>query len=122
EVLEELGRGGMGVVHRVRHREWGMDLAVKSPRAELFRDADDKELFSTEAEVWVSLGLHPNVCGCHYVRTLGGVPRVFAEYVAGGSLAQWIADRRLYAGGVAAALGRILGLAIETARGPAHAH
>lgn len=122
EVLEELGRGGMGVVHRVRHREWGMDLAVKSPRAELFRDEDDKELFSTEAEVWVSLGLHPNVCGCHYVRTLGGVPRVFAEYVAGGSLAQWIADRRLYAGGAAAALGRILGLAIETAWGLEHAH
>jgi hypothetical protein len=28
-----------------------------------------------EAETWVSLGLHPNVCSCHYVRTLGGIPR-----------------------------------------------
>jgi hypothetical protein len=27
EVLEELGRGGMGVVRRVRHLAWGIDLS-----------------------------------------------------------------------------------------------
>ena len=122
EVLAVLGAGGMGVVHRVWHGGWGVDLAVKSPRFDLVRRADDWRQFVDEAEVWVSLGLHPNVCGCHYVRVLGGVPRVFAEYVAGGSLAEWIVDRRLYSGERSAGLARVLDLAIQMAWGLEHAH
>ncbi|MER8034108.1 WD40 repeat domain-containing serine/threonine protein kinase [Streptomyces hydrogenans] len=121
-VVGELGRGGMGVVHRVRHLAWGIDLAVKSPRAEVFRDPGDEELFVREAETWVSLGLHPNVCACHYVRVIEGVPRVFAEYVDGGSLAEWIRDGRLYAGGAREALARVLDVAVQMARGLDHAH
>ncbi|MGW0120044.1 protein kinase domain-containing protein [Streptomyces sp. NPDC003327] len=122
EVLGVHGDGGMGLVHRVRHREWGVDLAVKSPRPELFRTEAQRRLFVAEAETWVTLGLHPHVCGCHYVRVLDGVPRVFAEYVPGGSLRDLIADRRLYEGGPAEALARVLDLAIQTARGLDHAH
>ncbi|MET9319666.1 protein kinase [Streptomyces sp. NPDC003038] len=114
--------GGMGLVYRVRHREWDTDLAVKCPRPELFQTPEQQRLFVHEAETWVSIGLHPNVCGCHYVRVLGGIPRVFAEYVPGGSLRDRIRDRRLYAGGPAQALARILDLAIQTAWGLQHAH
>ncbi|MFD3694842.1 protein kinase [Streptomyces sp. NPDC058646] len=114
--------GGMGLVYRVWHREWDTDLAVKCPRPELFRTPEQQRLFVREAETWVSIGLHPHVCGCHYVRVLGGVPRVFAEYVPGGSLRDRIRDRRLYAGGPAQALARILDLAVQTAWGLQHAH
>lgn len=114
--------GGMGLVYRVRHREWDTDLAVKCPRPELFRTPEQQRLFVREAETWVSIGLHPNVCGCHYVRVLGGIPRVFAEYVPGGSLRDWIRDRRLYAGGPQQALPRVLDLAVQTAWGLQHAH
>uniref|UniRef100_A0AAU2UZP4 Protein kinase n=1 Tax=Streptomyces sp. NBC_00003 TaxID=2903608 RepID=A0AAU2UZP4_9ACTN len=114
--------GGMGLVYRVWHREWDTDLAVKCPRPELFQTPEQRRLFIREAETWVSVGLHPHVCGCHYVRVLGGVPRVFAEYVPGGSLRAWIRDRRLYAGGPAQALARILDLAVQTAWGLQHAH
>ncbi|MDL4813708.1 protein kinase domain-containing protein [Actinomadura opuntiae] len=114
--------GGMGLVHRVRHLTWGIDLAVKSPRPEAIADAAGRARFVAEAENWVSLGLHPNVCGCHYVRTLDGVPRVFAEYVPGGSLNEWIDDGRLYEGGPARALERILDVAVQTAWGLEHAH
>ena len=31
EVQGVLGQGGMGRVYRVRHRGWGLDLAVKAP-------------------------------------------------------------------------------------------
>ncbi|HEY1176834.1 MAG TPA: protein kinase, partial [Phytomonospora sp.] len=112
--------GGMGLVYRVRHRSWAAELAVKAPRPEVF--AADRGGFVAEAEAWVSLGLHPNVCGCHYVRLLDGVPLVFAEYVPGGSLRKWIEDGRLYRGGPAAAAARVLDLAIQTARGLDHAH
>ncbi len=115
-------RGGMGLVYRVRHLAWGIDLAVKCPRPELFTSAADRERFVNEAETWVSLGLHPNVCSCFYVRTMGGIPRVFAEYVPGGSLREWIDDRRLYQGGHQEALARITDVAIQVAWGLAHAH
>ncbi|WP_406314464.1 protein kinase [Streptosporangium sp. NBC_01639] len=122
EVTRVHEHGGMGLVYRVRHLLWGTDLAVKCPRPELFQSAADRERFVTEAEVWVSLGLHPNVCACHYVRTLGGIPRVFAEYVAGGSLRDWIDDRRLYEGTEREVLTRITDFAIQTAWGLEHAH
>jgi WD40 repeat protein/serine/threonine protein kinase len=122
EVTRVHEHGGMGLVYRVRHLLWGTDLAVKCPRPELFQGAADRERFVTEAEVWVSLGLHPNVCACHYVRTLGGIPRVFAEYVAGGSLRDWIDDRRLYEGTEREVLTRITDFAIQTAWGLEHAH
>ncbi|MEV0645626.1 protein kinase [Phytomonospora sp. NPDC050363] len=114
--------GGMGLVYRARHRSWATDLAVKSPRPEMFANPADREMFVAEAEAWVSLGLHPNVCGCHYVRLLDGVPLVFAEYVPGGSLRQHIIDRRLYAGGEPAASARVLDLAVQIAWGLQHAH
>ncbi|GIG66776.1 protein kinase domain-containing protein [Phytomonospora endophytica] len=114
--------GAMGLVFAVRHLLWGIDLAVKSPRPDMFATAAARERFVTEAETWVSLGLHPNVCACHYVRVFDGVPRVFAEYVPGGSLRHWIDDGRLYRGGPAEALTRMLDIAIQVAWGLDHAH
>ncbi len=99
EVREVFTSGGRGLVYRVRHRGWNMDLAVKCPRPEFFQSEQDKADFEQEAETWVKLGLHPHLVTCHYVRRLGDIPRVFAEYVAGGSLAEWIRSRKLYAGG-----------------------
>ncbi|MGW3953140.1 hypothetical protein ACWEKM_19990 [Streptomyces sp. NPDC004752] len=116
EVTRVHEQGAMGLVHRVRHLRWDTDLAVKSPRADVFQDAAGRARFVAEAEAWVSLGLHPHVCGCFYVRTLDGVPRVFAEYVDGGSLRDRIVNRRLHEGGPRAALARVLDLASKSAR------
>ncbi|GAA2096637.1 protein kinase domain-containing protein [Actinomadura alba] len=122
EVLDVYEQGGMGVVYRVRHLAWNTELAVKSPRPELFRGDADRERFVREAETWVSLGLHPHVCSCYYVRTLGGIPRVFAEYMDGGSLREWIDERRLHHGGGQQALARVLDVAIQVAWGLQHSH
>ncbi|GAA4381576.1 hypothetical protein GCM10023088_46210 [Actinomadura verrucosospora] len=122
EVRELYGDGGMGLVYRVRHLGWDIDLAVKCPRPGMPASEDLVRLFVQEAETWVALGLHPNICTCHYVQTLGAVPRVFAEFVDGGSLRHWIRGGRLYEGGPRAALERILDVAIQTAWGLAHAH
>jgi WD40 repeat protein/serine/threonine protein kinase len=122
EVREVFTSGGRGLVYRVRHRGWDMDLAVKCPRPECFRSEQDKEDFEQEAETWVKLGPHPHLVACYYVRRLGDVPRVFAEYVAGGSLDEWIRTRRLYAGGPARSLARVLDVALQFAWGLQHAH
>ncbi|MFI7672171.1 protein kinase [Actinophytocola sp. NPDC049390] len=122
EVRDVVTTGGMGLVYRVWHRQWGMELAVKTPRQELVASAADAERFEAEAETWVGLGAHPHVVSCAYVRRVDGTPRVFAEWVGGGSLAEAVRDRALYAGGHRPALRRILDLAIQTAWGLGHAH
>ncbi|NKZ05446.1 serine/threonine-protein kinase [Actinomadura latina] len=122
EVLDVVHSGGMGVVHRVRHRGWRVDMAVKTPRAKYVRNPEDRRRFEAEAETWVGLGLHPHTVGCAYVRTIDGLPRVFAEWVDGGSLAQAVDGGELYGGGPEAALARILDIAVQTAWGLAHAH
>ncbi len=111
-----LGQGGMGKVYRVHHKTWNINLAVKSPRVEYFRTPEQRDLFISEAETWVELGLHPHIVTCYYVRLLGGIPRVFAELAEGGSLADWIAQRKI------TTLEQALDIAIQFAWGLAYAH
>jgi predicted Zn finger-like uncharacterized protein len=122
EVKQVHEGGGMGLVYRVHHKGWNVDLAVKSPRPEFFRNERDKENFEREAETWVKLGLHPHTVSCYYVRRLGGIPRVFAEYVEGGTLGEAIHSGKLYEGGAGPALTRILDVAIQFAWGLKYAH
>lgn len=122
EVRNVIRTGGMGLVHRVWHRQWRIELAVKTPRPELMNSPQHMASFETEAQTWVELDPHPHTVGCVYVRRLDGLPRVFAEWIDGGSLAETIADRRLYRGGPQQALARILDLGIQFARGLHHAH
>ncbi len=122
EVRAVLGEGGMGTVYRVHHRGWNVELAVKSIKPDLLTRRGAVENFEREAETWVNLGLHPHTVSCYYVRRLGGIPRVFAEYVEGGSLADWVREGKLYEGGPEPALERILDVAIQFAWGLHYAH
>ena len=122
EVTGILGEGGMGKVYKVRHNGWNVDLAVKSPRTEILTKKHAIENFETEAETWINLGMHPHTVSCYYVRRLGGIPRVFAEYVGGGSLKDWIENGKLYEGGHDESLKRILDIAVQFAWGLHYAH
>src|SRR5690242_16459392 len=48
EVREVFTSGGRGLVYRVHHRGWDMDLAVKCPRPEFFQSEQDKADFEQE--------------------------------------------------------------------------
>ncbi len=122
EVRDLVGEGGMGKVFKVRHRGWNLDLAVKSPRGEVFSKLEGKASFVKEAQTWVDLGIYPHIVTCYYVRTLGGIPRIFAEYIDGGSLADWIRNEKLYEGGQEKAIARILDFLIQFALGLNYAH
>ncbi len=124
---KDYAEGGLGRVYRVYHKGWNLDLAVKSPLPKFFNNERQKENFEHECEAWIDLGLHPHIVSCYYVRRLGGIPRVFAEYMDGGSLSDWIGHeedevRKLYEGGHNAALKRILDIAIQFAWGLHYAH
>lgn len=114
--------GGMGLVYRVWHRNWQTELAVKAPRPEFFRTEEDAAAFERECETWINLGLHPHTVSCYYVRRVAGVPHVFAEYVDGGSLEDWIKNGALYRGGPGTSLPRLLDIAIQFAWGLHFAH
>jgi serine/threonine protein kinase len=122
EVRGILGKGGMGTVYRVYHRGWNQDLALKCPQPQVFEKEGGKESFIQEADTWVTLRLHPHIVTCYYVRLVDEIPFIFAEYLSGGSLSEWIRQRRLYEGGHRAALSRMLDVAIQFACGLHAAH
>ncbi len=122
EVRELHEGGGMGLVYRVHHRGWNLDLAMKSPRPEFFQTEHDKRDFERECETWIDLELYPHTVSCYYVRRVDEIPRVFAEYVEGGSLRDWIDSGKLYADSSDQALTRMLDLAIQFAWGLHYAH
>lgn len=121
-VTDLLGEGGMGKVFKVHHLGWDVDLAVKCPKTSYLRKKRAREAFQRECETWVNLGLFPHIVSCYYVRQLGGLPRIFAEYVDGGTLWQWVVKRRLYTGGEDASIRRILAVAMQLAWGLGYAH
>jgi len=118
EVKGIIGRGGMGIVYNIRHREWDVELAVKMPLS--YSDASDmfKARFIREAQIWVNLGMHPNVVQCWYVRELGGIPCVFMDYIGGGSLKDWIKTKKVQPG----EWGKILDLIIQACDGLSYAY
>ncbi|PID59082.1 hypothetical protein CSB45_01360 [candidate division KSB3 bacterium] len=98
DVTGLVGKGGMGSVYKVHHREWEIDLAVKVPLANWFEQDTLKQRFMIEAQTWVNLGLHPNIVQCWYVHEIRGIPCVFMDYLEGGSLKDWIRDGRVKPG------------------------
>ncbi|GHU64435.1 hypothetical protein AGMMS49983_10150 [Clostridia bacterium] len=114
--------GGFGRVYRVRHLGWDVDLAMKRPQARHFTNPKQIADFTQECENWIGLGLHPQIVSCHYVREIDGAPSIFAEWMDGGSLRDWIRDGRLYAGSEQDARMRILGVLLDMAHGLSYAH
>ena len=120
--VRDIHRGGMGQVYRIYHREWRTELAVKSPLAEYFINEQQKAAFTQECQTWINLGIHPNIVSCYFIRQLGAIPRIFADYIDGGSLREWIDSNHLYKDGREAALKRIIEIAKQMAWGLHYSH
>lgn len=118
EIQERIGRGGMGSVYLARHRDWNLSLAVKSPRPDLLSNDTDKERWLLEAQTWIDLGVHPNIVRCWFIREHEGIPLLFLDYIAGGSLKEAIEQGRF---GLAN-WPKVLDLAIQACDGLHHSH
>jgi serine/threonine protein kinase/Tfp pilus assembly protein PilF len=85
DLLNELGRGGMGVVWRARQRSTGRIVAVKTIRADLLGLDKARQRFRREVEA-VSKLHHPGICTVYEAGEIDGIPFVAMHYVEGASL------------------------------------
>ena len=86
EILGELGRGGMGVVYKVRQIDPDRIVAVKMILGARARHFLMMARFLVEAEAVACLA-HPNIVRIHEVGIHQATPYVAIEFAPGGSLA-----------------------------------
>ncbi len=89
-ILEKLGSGGMGVVHKAEDIRDGQLVAVKFLSEEMASDAEALERFNREARAAAMLD-HPNICKVLEVGEHEGRPFLVMPLVVGLSLKQCIA-------------------------------
>jgi serine/threonine protein kinase len=86
EILETIGRGGMGVVYRARQKSLDRVVAIKVILSGLHAGRDEMRRFRTEAEAIARLQ-HPNILQVFELGEQNGQPFMVMEYCGGGSLA-----------------------------------
>ncbi len=86
EILEEIGRGGMGVIYRARQQHSRRIVAVKRILAHEVNSHETLVRFRREAEAVASLD-HPNILPIHEIsESEEGLPFFSMKYATGGSL------------------------------------
>ena len=93
EIIECLGRGGMGVVYKARQKSLNRLVALKLLAPERVRDAKFAERFAREAQALAALN-HPNIVTIHDFGQAGGFYYLLMEFVDGVNLRQLLRARK----------------------------
>jgi len=85
EIIEELGKGGMGRVYRALDNQINEDVAVKLIKPEIAADQNILERFSNELKLARKIS-HKNVCRMYHLEKEEKAPYITMEYVKGEDL------------------------------------
>src|SRR5262245_47315696 len=119
-LLDEIGRGGMGVVYRARDAALGRDVAVKLLSERHPAGSPAAQRFLSEASITSQLQ-HPGIPAVHQVGTVAdGRPFLAMKLIKGSTLEELLKSRT----SPSADRGRLLAVfeAVCQAVGYAHAH
>ncbi len=118
EILEELGRGGMGVVYRARDRELDDEIAVKLLRTDLLK-SDPELIARLKMEIRLARRItHPNVVRSHDFGEWEGTHFMTMEYVKGITVEKLIETQ----GRLSVASTLVIGTQVAEALAVAHDH
>jgi predicted Ser/Thr protein kinase len=94
EIIECLGRGGMGVVYKARQKSLNRFVALKLLAPERAGDPQFAARFEKEAHALAALN-HPNIVGVYDFGQAGGFYFLLMEFVDGVNLRQLLQTKRL---------------------------
>ncbi len=100
EIIEELGKGGMGKVYRVEDTELKQEIALKLIRPEIAKDKNTIERFRNELKTARNIR-HKNVCGMFDLGESQGSYFITMEYIRGEDLKSLIRKMGLLSAGQA---------------------
>jgi serine/threonine protein kinase len=112
-IIEEIGRGGMGVVYKAEDLKLKRTVALKFLPPEMTRHPEAKERFIREAQAAAALD-HPNICTVYEVEEADDKTYIAMAYVEGQSLRERI-EKTLK-------LEEVLDIAMQVTEGLEEAH
>jgi serine/threonine protein kinase/Flp pilus assembly protein TadD len=115
QIIEELGKGGMGKVYKVLDTKIKEKIALKLIKPEIASDKETIERFSNELRLARKIR-HKNVCGMYDLGEAEGAHFITMEYVSGEDLKTMI---RMAAG---LSIGAVLSIGKQVCDGLAEAH
>ncbi len=89
KILEEIGRGGMGIVYKAQDTNLQRIVAIKFLPQLIAADQAERKRFKIEAQTAAGLN-HPNIATIHAIEETEGQMFLVMEYIAGCELGQII--------------------------------
>jgi serine/threonine-protein kinase len=105
EIIEELGRGGMGKVYRVEDKKIKEEVALKLIKPEIASDKKTLERFSSELKLARKIAQR-NVCKMYDLGEEKGTHFITMEYITGGDLKKFIRRSRQITTGTAISISK----------------